>query len=266
MILAFDTATPATTVALSGLPAADGHGDDRTIELRDDPPAGQRPRHATRLLGLITELLEQAGVGWDSIDRVAVGVGPGTFTGLRIGIATAKALARAADIPLVGVSTLHALALNAADERTMANQLSTAQPNRQSSSEPKAVAAVLDARRGEAFAAAWRPGELRPSNPPTLGPGAFSPDELVSALRPLGAGVVAIGDGALAFREQLQRAEIWVPDEASELHRVTAAGHCQLGPLLPPTRPDELHPDYQRSPDAQPRPALSLTARRSHDH
>jgi tRNA threonylcarbamoyladenosine biosynthesis protein TsaB len=248
VILAFDTATSATTVALSGLLAVTGQAAEGTLELRDDPPSGERPRHASRLLGLITELLEQTGTGWGSIDRLGVGVGPGTFTGLRIGIATAKALARAAEIPLVGVSTLHSLALNAV---------------RSSSFEPRAVAAVLDARRGEAFAAAWeRSGLPGVDQPPALAPAAFSPDALVSALVDLGPGLVAIGDGALAFREQLERAEILVPDEASELHRVTAAAHCQLAQMLPVTRPDELHPDYQRPPDAQPRPAHLRAARR----
>ena len=86
MILAFDTATPATTVAVCG---------EHALELRDDPPPGERPRHATRLLPLITEVMEESGASWDSFERIAVGVGPGTFTGLRIGIATARALARA---------------------------------------------------------------------------------------------------------------------------------------------------------------------------
>ena len=232
-VLAFDTATPATTVALSGL-------EPTTLELRDDPLPGERPRHATRLLPLITEVMERLDTGWDSIDRIAVGVGPGTFTGLRIGIATAKALGRAADIPLVGVSTLHALALNA-------------------SSEHPAVAAVIDARRGEAFAAVLEAGRL------ALSPQALAPEALVAALSPFGPGLLAIGDGALAFREQLERAEFYVPDDASELHRVTAAAHCQLAPREPVAQPDEPHPDYQRQPDAQPRSVLSPSSRRPHD-
>ncbi len=236
-ILAFDTATSATTVALSGLPGRGGQGGERPLELRDDPRTGERPRHATRLLGLITDLLDGSGTGWESVDRIAVGVGPGTFTGLRIGIATAKALARAAELPLVGVSTLHSLALNAAP-----------------TSDHRAVAAVLDARRGEAFAAAWVLEDLPSVDArPALAPGAFSPEELVAALARVGPGLVAIGDGALAFREQLERAEVNVPDDASELHRVTATGHCLLAPLLPATPPDELHPDYLRPPDARPR-------------
>jgi len=100
-ILAFDTATRATSVALD------------EFELRDDPPAGERPRHTTRLMPLIVEVLERTQTEWSAIDRIAVGVGPGTFTGLRIGVATARSLSRARRIPLVGVSTLESLALNA---------------------------------------------------------------------------------------------------------------------------------------------------------
>jgi len=235
-ILAFDTATPATTVALA-------RAGEPTLALRDDPPAGERPRHATRLLGLISQLLDQAGTGWDSIDRIAVGVGPGTFTGVRIGVATAKALARAAETPLVGVSTLHSLAWNA---RSV--------PGR-------AVAAVLDARRGEAFVGVWETGGFEELRTPLLSPRALLPDALVQALRPLGEGLVAIGDGALAFREHLELGGVSVPEDASELHQVSAAGHCHLARLLPVTHPDELQPDYQRPPDAQPRDARSIVVR-----
>ena len=100
-VLGFDTATRATTVALLDTDRGEA------IERRDDPPPGARPRHTTRLLALVVEVLDAAGVSWADVDRIAVGVGPGTFTGLRIGVATARALARAREIELVGVSTLH---------------------------------------------------------------------------------------------------------------------------------------------------------------
>src|SRR5579884_2794513 len=96
-ILALDTATSATTVALAGVE------DSPPLEARDDPPPGVRGRHGQLLLGLAETVLERAGIGWEAVDRLAVGVGPGTFTGLRIGIATAQALARAREIPLAGV-------------------------------------------------------------------------------------------------------------------------------------------------------------------
>ena len=137
-ILALDTATRATAVALTV--------DDLVLQARDDPSPGQRPRHAAALLPLAVGLLERAGIGFPDLDRLAVGVGPGTFTGLRIGVATARALARAGAIPLVGVSTLQSLALNA-----------LASPELPSFD---SVAAVLDARRGEVFAAAWRRTDL----------------------------------------------------------------------------------------------------------
>src|SRR5205823_2510395 len=138
-ILAFDTATRATAVALD------------EVELRDDPPAGTRPHHTTRLMPLIVEVLERAATEWAEIDRIAVGIGPGTFTGLRIGVATARSLSRARRIPLVGVSTLESLALNASGADP-----ATARAN--DAHDAEAVLAVLDARRGEVFAAGWQLG------------------------------------------------------------------------------------------------------------
>src|SRR5437764_8735069 len=162
-ILAFDTATTATTVALAH--------DERVLERRDDPPPGARPRHTSRLLPLIAELLEEAGWRWDELDRVAVGVGPGTFTGLRIGVATARALAQARGLELVGVSTPESLSLN---------------------SEADTICAVLDARRREVFAAAWR------QRSQVLQAAAFDPATLAEWLSP---DALAVGDGAVAFRQ-----------------------------------------------------------------
>jgi tRNA threonylcarbamoyladenosine biosynthesis protein TsaB len=226
-ILAFDTATGATTVALRD-PAA-----GLELELRDDPPPGERPGHATRLLPMIAELLERAGGGWEAVERIAVGVGPGTFTGLRIGIATGRALARAREIPLVGVSSLEALAV-AADAAV--------------------VLAVIDARRGEAFAAAWRREHAREQER-ELGPVALRPEALaleVARLAGESAAVpLAIGDGALRFREQLELAGAEVPPAVSPLHRISAINHCRLAAGLPATSPAEVEPEYLRAPDAE---------------
>ncbi len=230
-ILAFDTATRATAVALDD-------GQD-TLEARDDPPGGERPRHATRLLPLIDQLMRRASVGWEAIDRIAVGLGPGTFTGLRIGVATAKALARAAGTPVIGVSTLHSLALNA-----------------RSMPQPPAhdlAVAVLDARRGEVYAGAWDPADA--SGEPVLSPRAVLPDGLSSLLGGGYSSPVAIGEGAIAFREVLEREGMHVPSDSSDLHRVSAAGHCLIARQSPVSDPDALAPDYQRLPDAQPRTA-----------
>lgn len=231
-ILAFDTATRATAVALAD--------PENLWERRDDPPIGERPGHATRLLPLISLVMDESGLEWPEIDRIAVGLGPGTFTGLRIGVATAKALGRASEIPLVGVSTLQALAAGAAG-----------------GTEADAVVAVLDARRGEVYAGAWSPHTLL--GPALLTPRALSPEALRDALPGLGSRPLVVGEGAVAFRDVLERAGVDVPSDDSELHRVTAASHCRLARQLPVTTPDALAPDYQRLPDAQPRSTLPAT-------
>jgi tRNA threonylcarbamoyladenosine biosynthesis protein TsaB len=236
-ILAFDTATRATAVAL-----ADGA---TVYTRRDDPPPGQRPRHATRLLPLIDQVMAQAGVGWEEIDRIAVGLGPGTFTGLRIGVATAKALARASGIPVVGVSTLQSLALNIARSADPIDH--------------DAVVAVLDARRGEVYAGAW--GARQVEDDCLLSPRAVSPEALIAVLPTLGSSPVALGEGAIAFREVLERGGMHVPGDDSDLHRVTAAGHCLIARGMPVADPDALAPDYQRLPDAQPRPTAARRSR-----
>ena len=101
--LGLDTATPSTAVAVA---RADGW----LREARDEVAPGQRPAHAQRLLVLAAELLEAAQIGWAQIGRVAVGVGPGGYTGLRIGLASAHGIALAHGAQLVGVGTLRALA------------------------------------------------------------------------------------------------------------------------------------------------------------
>ncbi|HTU86752.1 MAG TPA: tRNA (adenosine(37)-N6)-threonylcarbamoyltransferase complex dimerization subunit type 1 TsaB [Solirubrobacteraceae bacterium] len=237
-VLAFDTATRATAVALCGVGGV-------VYVARDDPPAGRRPGHATRLLPLIAGVFERAEIGWDGVDRIAVGVGPGTFTGLRIGIATARALAQARDIPLVGVCTLQSLALAGHRARV---------PSDGTESVPQGldvVLSVLDARRGEVFAAAWRLDEAESFDAALLTPRAIAPEGLAELVSPLGPSTLAIGDGAIAFREVLERAGSFIPEDDSPLHRVTAAHHCRLAGGLPATVPGEVRPDYLRAPDAE---------------
>jgi tRNA threonylcarbamoyladenosine biosynthesis protein TsaB len=237
-ILAFDTATDATTVALWD-PAA-----GLELERHDDPAPGERPGHAMRLLPLLADVLERAGGGWDAVDRIAVGIGPGTFTGLRIGVATARALAGARELPLVGVSSLQALAAGAEGNLVLASE------NYGGTSLPaRLVLAVIDARRGEAFAAAWHAGELE------FGPSALRPEALAEEARRLaaacGAAPLAVGDGALRFREQLEVAGAVVPPPDSQLHRINAINHCRLAAGLPATSPAQVEPAYLRAPDAE---------------
>ena len=229
-ILAFDTATDATTVAVVDSAAG------IELEARHDPPPGERPGHTTRLLPLIAEVLERVGGGWEAVERLAVGVGPGTFTGLRIGVATARALARARELPLVGVSSLHALALGAIDEAGA-----------------RTVLAVIDARRDEAFAAAWR-GEERVLEPAALGPEALARAvaQLTDAPSDARSGApLAVGDGALRFRAQLEMAGAELPLPSSRLHRISAINHCRLAAGFRDTSPAEVEPTYLRAPDAE---------------
>jgi tRNA threonylcarbamoyladenosine biosynthesis protein TsaB len=213
MILGLDTATAGTAVALW---APDGPA----LERRDDPEPGARPAHAQRLLPLVEAVLAAAGASWDEVERIAVGVGPGGFTGLRLGVATARALAQARGCALVGVSSLEALAMGARDDAP--------------------VVAAIDARRGEVFAAAY----------PGFGPAALKPAELAARIAP---GSLTVGDGAVRFREELERAGAAIPADDSPLHRVSALEICRLGAGDEAADRDALLPDYRREPDAKPR-------------
>jgi tRNA threonylcarbamoyladenosine biosynthesis protein TsaB len=231
-LLAFDTATPATTVALA---LADG----RKLARRHEPAAGERPGHVAELLPLALGLLDEAGLELAQLDRLAVGVGPGTFTGLRIGVATARALAQAHDLPLVGISTLRSLAAGA----PVAEPVAAGAP---------AVLAVLDARRGEAFAAAWAAGAAeRPAAEALLAPAALVPERLAEGVRGLPAGTVAVGDGAVRFRDVLEAAGAVVPADGSAAHRVDATVHARLAAAMEPVARDAVLPAYLRLPDAE---------------
>jgi tRNA threonylcarbamoyladenosine biosynthesis protein TsaB len=219
-VLGLDTATPSSAVALA---CADGW----LREARDDVAAGERPRHAQRLLALAAELLAGAGIGWDAVGCVAVGVGPGGYTGLRIGLATAHGIALAHGAQLVGVGTLRALA----------------EPVRE-----RAGVAVLDARRGEAFVAAYRDGQE------LIAPCVCRPQELAGLLRPAGSDSLAVGDGALRFREFFERGGVCVAPEESDLHRVSAGAICRLAASGSVTA---AVPDYLRLADAE----LALSAK-----
>jgi tRNA threonylcarbamoyladenosine biosynthesis protein TsaB len=220
IVLGFDTATPATAV---GLRLADG----TVLEAYDDPIPDERPGHATRLLPLADGLLAQAGLDWHELERLAVGVGPGTFTGLRIGVATARGLAQSLGVELVGVSTLRALAHGA--------------PRSPFGGE-REVLAVIDARRGEVFVGGYASGrEL-------FAPRALAPSALASLLPP---GGLAVGDGAVRYRAHLNDLEVEVPEDSSALHRVRGACICELAIDMPPVEAENVLPDYLRRPDAE---------------
>ena len=236
IVLGFDTATLSTTV---GLRLEDGS----SLQARDDPGTGEHPGHATRLLAMTRGLLGDAGIAWTAVDRIAVGLGPGRFTGLRVGIATARGLAQSRSLELVGVSTLRALAeavRSGGDEQA------------------DGVLAVIDARRGEAFAAAYSPGDQKSAAELAFSR-ALRPEDLQGvvdqAQRRGGEGGKrwqAVGDGAVRFRGALEAAGVAVAPDSSPLHLVSAAAICDLGERAEPVgRYEQIVPDYRRRPDAE---------------
>ena len=172
VILAFDTATDVATSAL----------------VRDGVILGERASSAIRVLEDADNLLLEAELSQHDIDAVVVGTGPGSFTGLRIGLAAARALAFALGVPVAGLSTLAALEAGA----------------------PGAVP-VVDARRREIFTLV--DGEPRCLAPTALGVSSES---------------VYVGSGAVRYRRVLEDAGGVVPPDESALHLPRAAFHASL--------------------------------------
>ncbi len=170
VLLGIATATSQVGVALSG-----PEGPLAVLQVR------QGRRHAELLVPSIETIARLAGIGVQQVGRVAVDVGPGLFTGLRVGVATAKALAAALDIPIVGCSSLELLAY----------------PHRRQS---RLVASVVDAKRGEVFWRLYRPGPtgLAPLNDPTVSGPKVLVDELAER-----DGVLAVGEGARRYGDAL---------------------------------------------------------------
>ncbi|RZJ41035.1 MAG: tRNA (adenosine(37)-N6)-threonylcarbamoyltransferase complex dimerization subunit type 1 TsaB, partial [Brevundimonas sp.] len=173
--------------------------------------------HSERLGGLARDAVAEAG-GFDAIDRIGVTVGPGSFTGLRVGLAFAQGLGAALHRPVVGVSTLDALAA------------SVENPTR---------AALIDARRGQVYARFWRDGA--PDGPPE----ALSLEQAGECAAALGAGAVLVGSGAPLMVEAAPLAV--VDDRPGPLPEAIARLAAAVDPgAAPPT------PLYLRAPDATP--------------
>ena len=190
LTLAFDTATSAATTAL----------------VRDGEVLGEAVSRAVRVLEDADELLRAGGVERSELTGIVVGTGPGSFTGMRLGLAAARGLALALDLPVAGVSTLDALAAGA----------------------PGAVP-VVDAGRREVFALV--DGE----------PVVCAPQEIVGGL--------CVGDGALRYREVLERRGAEVPPDDDDRHLPRARFHVQLARDFGPA--EAVEPLYLRVPDAE---------------
>jgi tRNA threonylcarbamoyladenosine biosynthesis protein TsaB len=222
LVLGFDTATDRLTVAVTD----DG---ELVAETEHGPDADGRPRHSALLLREVEAQVEAAG-GWDGIGRIAVGTGPGSFTGLRIGIATARALAQARELPIAGVGTLAALA----------------KAIREGARADREALAVLDARRGQAFGALYSAGGEE-----IWAPLVASPQELANRVRERDSTPLAAGDGSLRFRNELVDAGAEVLAAGDEAHLVSARHICGLGEAATVSAPAEIGPIYLREPDAK---------------
>ena len=190
-------------------------------------------RHAETLTPAIEFLCRQSRVELADIGAVAVDLGPGMFTGLRVGVAAGKALAHARRLPMVGVSSLDLLAF----------------PLRHS---PRRIVCALDAGRGEIFHASYRqsPGGVQRVSAPEVA----TPEDLASDLQALGDEVLLAGDGALRYEPtfaELRRVELADRSEAYPL----AGSLVQLAHARALREdfvsPAELTPMYLRKPDAE---------------
>jgi tRNA threonylcarbamoyladenosine biosynthesis protein TsaB len=202
--------------------------------------ASGRRRHAECLAPAIVHVLDQVGLGPRSLDVIAVDTGPGLFTGLRVGVATAKGLAQGLGVGVVGVGSLIVLARAALD-----------------AGRPGMVVPVVDARRGEVFAARYRPGPgpfgLHQLDPPrVLRPAALAAE--VARMVVGGDPVVMVGDGSLAYAGLFADTGATVagallsappPDTLVTLaieHLATGGGAVA---------PERVGPEYLRAPDAR---------------
>jgi tRNA threonylcarbamoyladenosine biosynthesis protein TsaB len=194
LTLAFDTATNVATSAL----------------LEDGRLLGERTGTPGRLLEDVDDLLASADAKPGELRRIVVGTGPGSFTGLRMGLAASRTLALALDVEVAGVSTLEALAAGA-----------------------PAALPVIDARRREVFTLI--------DGKPVAAP----PDELSNSLLQ---GRVLVGDGAVRYRDMFEEAGAEIPPDDSELHVPRASVHARLARDFGPA--ELVEPIYVRVPDA----------------
>ena len=183
--------------------------------VRDGLVLGERLSSAARLLADAETLFAEAGAEPRQTDGIVVGTGPGRYTSLRMGLVTARALAFALDAPVAGISTLDALAAGT----------------------PGALP-VIDARRTEVFTLSPRPTGLSGQAPSCL-----RPDDV----RP-GPGQICVGDGAIVYRETLERAGGIVPPDDDPAHVPWARHHAGLATAFGPAELAE--PIYLRAPDA----------------
>ncbi len=246
-LLAIETATDLVGASFLADPARPGH----PAAAVQSEPGGRR--HAEALAPAIEAVCARTGHTVRDVDVVAVDNGPGLFTGLRVGVATAKAFGQALGIGVVPVSSLDVLAAAAL--------------GRWEGTRPVTVVAVVDARRGEVFTATYRDGGAGDADPADLvvaPTDRCDPTTLVAGVERLvadvaGGPVVVVGDGAARYRDLLdgiagvvldlldgERALVAPPPTVlAELARARLARGEQPAPAA------TVVPDYRREADAR---------------
>jgi tRNA threonylcarbamoyladenosine biosynthesis protein TsaB len=177
--------------------------------------------HQERLAPMAREVMAEAGLAFDRLDRIAATVGPGSFTGLRVGIAFAKGLALALDRPAVGIGTLEALAAEAAPI-----------------AKGGLVFAAIDARRGQLYLQAFEDGRA------LMAPDALTAEVAAARLAELAQGrpLTLVGSGAALLADFAPSARVVAAEGADARHVARLAASREPGPLKPL---------YLRSPDAK---------------
>jgi tRNA threonylcarbamoyladenosine biosynthesis protein TsaB len=208
-VLAFDCCLAACSAALL---------DERGILASRHEAMGRG--QAERLTPMVEEVRAEAGLAWSEIDLICVTVGPGSFTGVRVGLAAAQGFALAADIPILGLSTLEAATARIAGRATLA---------------------VIDARRDQVYAQAFSP-ERAPLAPPQL----LSP-QAAAALAPPHPFVV-VGPGALLLMPCFTEGSVMLPGDLE----AEAFGRLAFGRAPQAVRGAPPRPLYLRAPDAKP--------------
>ena len=227
IILAIDTATDSVSVAF---------GDGKRVLAHSEALSDRQ--HAEALAPMIEFVRRQAGVSFREIDVVAVDIGPGLFTGMRVGIASAKAIAQALDLPLIGVVSLDILAQSVAPIDDV-------------------VVSVIDARRGEMYWSMYRQqqGATTQVHAPRVG----SLAELMVDVVDRGQRAHFVGDGAIRYRSEIEESlanalpGFGFADE--RLSRPTAAAMLVLAHNRALNEQwqaaHEVAPMYLRQPDAE---------------
>ena len=244
LILALDTATRVCSVAL-------WKGD--TGDMVAEYTQNIKKTHSQRLLPLVDQVLTDTATDKSHIEAIAVAAGPGSFTGLRIGVSTARALAQGLKVPAVGVSTLEALAGNLS---TVRNEL---------------ICPLLDARRDQVYSALYRydtahPGqqckdESKCTLKNILSPRALSINDLLSIINQYQERVYFPGDGLFKYapflQEELGNRFAEIPSHLA-LNRASAVARCAAEKLLHAEYPlqeeyslYDLQPYYLRLPEAE---------------